>query len=53
MRIIKRTKAIIIERVLIMAQCNKCGVHNEVHMGYEDEDEFLEAQCFQLFILYL
>ena len=29
-----------------MAQCNKCGVHNEVHMGYEDEDEFLEAQCF-------
>ncbi len=30
-----------------MAQCNKCGVHNEVNsFGYEDEDKFLEAQCF-------
>ena len=29
-----------------MAQCNICGVHNEVHMGYEDKDKFLKQQCF-------
>ena len=30
-----------------MSQCNKCEVHNEVNIGYdENTDEFLAKQCF-------